>query len=220
MKTIAVLVLCFSMAAMAADKPRVYIDESNSWEVGGGVGGADGTIGGGGNGGARPQTAEIIKTFGERCPGVTINDRKEKADYVVMLQHEGGKAPFLKDNKVAVFNRDGDSILSHSTIALGSAVSDACTAITKDWAAHPAVDAAVNAGSAADTGESTVAITSTPAGADIEVNGKFVGNTPSSIELEPGDYTVTVKKDGYSGWQRTVKITGGSVNLVAELQKQ
>jgi len=218
--SIVVFVLCFSLAAIAADKPRVYITDSDSWEVGSGAGGVDGTIAAAGSGGARPQTAEIIKTFGERCPSVIINIRREKADYVVLLQHEGGKSLILHDNKVAVFNHYGDSILSHSTVTLGNAVSDACTAITKDWAEHPVVNASVDETPAAEATGTLVDIASTPVGADIEVNGNFVGDTPSSIHLDPGEYTVVVKKDGYAAWQRTIKITGGSVNLVAQLEKK
>ncbi len=37
---------------------------------------------------------------------------------------------------------------------------------------------------------STVSITSTPAGADIEVDGVFLGNTPSELPLAVGDRTV------------------------------
>lgn len=218
MKSVVVLVLCLSVAALAADKPRVYVDESQSWEVSSGVGGTDGSVGGAGGGGARPQTAEIIKTFGERCPNVMINDRKDKSDYVVLLEHEGGKSPFLRDNKVVVFNRDGDSILSNSTRTLGNAVTDACMAITKDWTAHPAVNAAVTPSS--DVSDTRLTITSSPSGADIEVNGKFVGSTPSSIHLDPGEYTVAVKKNGYAGWERSIKVTGGNVSLVAELEKK
>lgn len=45
-----------------------------------------------------------------------------------------------------------------------------------------------------------LSIPSTPAGADIEVDGGFVGNTPSMIEVSPGDHTVTVSKSGYKSW--------------------
>jgi len=132
-----VLVGCVVLGAVigsaAADKPRVYISDSKSWEISGGAGGADGAIGATGGGGDRPQTAEIIKTFGERCPAVTINNKKEKADYVVLLDHEGGKELVFRDNKVVVFNKDGDSIMSHSTRSLGNAVKDACGVIAEDW---------------------------------------------------------------------------------------
>ena len=221
MKTIAIgLLLLFALCAAGADNPRIYIEDSQSWEMKGSIGGTDDAFGGSTKGGARPQTAEIIKTFGERCQNVTINNRKDKADYIVMLQHEGGKDLILRDNKVVVFNRDGDSILSHSTRTLGNAVNDACAAITKDWAAHPAVNASVSQSAAPESTATRLEISSTPVGADIEIEGKFVGSTPSSVQLSPGEYHVTVTKAGFTGWERTVKVTGGSVNLVAELVKQ
>jgi len=128
-----VLLALASTLATATDKPRVFITDSKSWEISGGVGGTSDAIGGATSGGARPQTAEIIKTFGERCPAVIVNNKQEKADYVVLLDHEGGKPAILRDNKLAVFNKDGDSIISRSTRSLGNAVKDACTAIAEDW---------------------------------------------------------------------------------------
>src|SRR5258705_7122736 len=44
---------------------------------------------------------------------------------------QGGKGALHRDNKVAVFNSDGDSIASHSTRSLGNAVKDACDPIAK-----------------------------------------------------------------------------------------
>ena len=111
--------------------PRPLITDSKSWEISGGAGGTADGFGGASAGGARPQTAEIMKTFGERCPTVTINNKQEKADYVVLLDHEGGKEVVSRDNKVVVFNRDGDSIMSRSTRILGNAVKDACSAIAE-----------------------------------------------------------------------------------------
>src|SRR5215831_918691 len=102
-------------------------------DLGGAVGGSADGFGGAARGGDRPQTAEIIKTFGERCPSVIVNNKQEKADYVVLLDHEGGKPSILRDNKLAVFNKDGDSIISRSTRSLGNAVKDACGAIAEDW---------------------------------------------------------------------------------------
>ena len=129
----ACIVITVRMGAVAADKPRVFITDSKSWEISGGAGGTADGFGGASAGGARPQTAEIMKTFGERCPTVTINNKQEKADYVVLLDHEGGKEVVSRDNKVVVFNRDGDSIMSRSTRILGNAVKDACSAIAADW---------------------------------------------------------------------------------------
>jgi CRISPR/Cas system-associated exonuclease Cas4 (RecB family) len=65
-----------------------------------------------------------------------------------------------------------------------------------------------------------LSIASMPAGADIEVDGSFVGNTPSTIEVTPGDHTVSVSKSGYKSWERKLKASGGNVNLNAELEAQ
>jgi PEGA domain-containing protein len=218
-RLIFVTILVCAVSAAAAENPRVYIEDSQSWEVKAGVGGSDGAVGGGGGGGARPQTAEIVKTFGERCRNVTINNRKERADYVVLLQHEGGKNLIERDNKVVVYNREGDAILSRSTRSLGNSVTEACSAVMKDWMAHPSVNASVSESPATESTDTRLDVTSTPIGADIEVNGNFMGSTPSSLHLAPGEYTVSVKKAGYAGWQRKVKVVGGNVNLMAELEK-
>jgi len=61
---------------------------------------------------------------------------------------------------------------------------------------------------------------SDPSGADIEVDGSFVGNTPSDVQVTEGEHTVTVKKAGFKDWERKLKVTGGSsVHLNAELEK-
>jgi hypothetical protein len=118
--------------AQAQEKTRVYINESQSWEMTGGIGGSKDGFGGSLSGGARPQTAEIVKTFKERCPTFTITNKEDKANYTIVLQHEGGKDLVRRDNKFAVYNKDGDVIASGSTRSLGNAVKNACLAIDKD----------------------------------------------------------------------------------------
>ena len=113
-------------------KIRVFVTDSQSWEVHGGWGASNGSGGGSESGGARPQTAEVIKTFSERCPEVIVTNKQDLANYAVTLDHEGGKGALRKDNKVAVFRRDGDAILSKSTRELGNSVKEACSAILGD----------------------------------------------------------------------------------------
>jgi hypothetical protein len=73
-----------------------------------------------------------------------------------------------------------------------------------------------NAGPAA----AKLQIDSTPPGADIEVDGSFVGNTPSDVQIAEGDHTVVVKKSGFKNWERALKSSAGSnVHLTAELEK-
>lgn len=214
--------------AASGQKARVFISDSQSWEMSGNAGGSSDAFAAHSSGGARPQTAEIIKTFGERCPDVIINNKPDKADYVVLLDHEGGKGLVKRDNKMAVFNRDGDSIVSHSTRSLGNAVKDACDAITADWPARAAKSAAASQAaqpmtvadkSMGASSASKISVSSIPANADIEVDGNFVGNTPSLVEVTPGEHSVVVKKAGYKNWERKLKVTGGPVNVSAELEK-
>jgi len=63
-------------------------------------------------------------------------------------------------------------------------------------------------------------VESDPSGADIEVDGSFVGQTPSDIQVTGGDHTVVVKKTGLKDWERKLKVSSGSsVRLNAELEK-
>jgi PEGA domain len=210
-----------------AQKARVFITDSQSWQVTGNSGGSKDGFAGHTSGGARPQTAEIIKTFGERCSQVVVNNKQDKADYVVVLDHEGGKSILAHDNKVAVFNSDGDAIVSHSTRSLGTSVKDACEAIEKDWpsrvgkvAAQRQAPQLVTVSDKSPSAGSKIEVASTPANADIMLDGSFVGNTPSEIDVTPGDHTLTVSKSGFKAWERKFKATGGSVNINAELESQ
>ena len=65
---------------------------------------------------------------------------------------------------------------------------------------------------------SAVAVTSTPAGADIELDGAFVGSTPSTVTVTVGDHTITLKKSGFTPWERTIKVSGGNIQISADLQ--
>jgi hypothetical protein len=212
-----------------AQKARVFITDSQSWQMSGSSGGSSEGFAGHSSGGARPQTAEIIKTFGERCPQVVVNNKQDKADYVVVLDHEGGKSILAKDNKVAVFNGDGDAIVSHSTRSVGTSVKDACEAISKDWPSRvgkvtaqrqAAQLVAVSDKSVTLSVANKIAVSSTPANADIALDGSFVGNTPSEIDVTAGDHTLTISKSGFKSWERKFKATGGNVNISAELESQ
>ncbi|MGA7889142.1 MAG: PEGA domain-containing protein [Candidatus Sulfotelmatobacter sp.] len=70
------------------------------------------------------------------------------------------------------------------------------------------------------TASAKLQLESDPPGADIEVDGSFVGNTPSDVQVAEGDHTVTVKKSGFKDWERKLKVSrGSSVHLNAELEK-
>jgi hypothetical protein len=51
---------------------------------------------------------------------------------------------------------------------------------------------------------------SEPQGADIYVDGKFVGNTPSALNLAPGSHDLRVESEKRKPWTRTLDVTAGS----------
>lgn len=82
-----------------------------------------------------------------------------------------------------------------------------------------ATPAAAPQGSA-PASQASLLIDSTPPGADIEIDGSFVGNTPSSVSATPGSHEITVTKKGFAPWTRKLNVTGGSIHLSAELEQQ
>jgi len=87
----------------------------------------------------------------------------------------------------------------------------------------PAAVAPISASTAPSTApvsaQASLNIESTPLGADIEVDGAFVGNTPSTVTVAPGSHQIAVKKKGFVDWTKTLNVTGGSIHLNAELEQ-
>jgi hypothetical protein len=62
-----------------------------------------------------------------------------------------------------------------------------------------------------------ISVTSPVAAAEIEVDGVFVGNTPTTLHLAPGTHRIAVKH-GMKAWERMLQVTSGStVSLNAVL---
>jgi hypothetical protein len=68
--------------------------------------------------------------------------------------------------------------------------------------------------------DASIDISSSPSGADVELDGSFVGDTPSAVGVLPGDHTISVKRSGYRIWEKKIKITSGKVSISAELEPE
>jgi hypothetical protein len=86
--------------------------------------------------------------------------------------------------------------------------------------AVPAPAAPSAAQPASPAAQASLSIDSTPPGADIEIDGAFVGNAPSTVAVAPGSHQITVKKKGFTDWTKTLNVTGGTVHLSAELDQE
>lgn len=87
-----------------------------------------------------------------------------------------------------------------------------------DLAKFGPADAQPKATVAADSAKAMLEIASTPLGCDIEIDGNFVGNTPSTLSLAPGEHTIKVSKNGFKSWERKMTTSSGSVKLAPELE--
>jgi hypothetical protein len=88
--------------------------------------------------------------------------------------------------------------------------------------APPSAAPAPSSGIAQSNPEAVASIqfSSDPGGAEITVDGNYVGNTPSLIKLKPGTHSVKITKNGYAPWVRSINTEGGeSRNIAADLEK-
>ena len=63
-------------------------------------------------------------------------------------------------------------------------------------------------------------VSSTPDGADIEIDGNFVGSTPSTLGVAAGPHQISVKKAGFKPWQREITVSSGHIKIDAMLESQ
>ena len=125
----------------------------------------------------------------------------------------------------AKFGAVGTGEAASAAAASAAPVSSAAPASAPSGPSAPASEASAPAApqgaNPARAGEpSTVAVKSTPDGADITVDGKYVGSTPSTLRLAVGDHAIVVEKAGFKSWQRTVTVSeGGNINVDATLEK-
>lgn len=66
--------------------------------------------------------------------------------------------------------------------------------------------------------EAQLEISSTPSGAEIEIDGNFVGNTPSTLGVSSGEHVIVVKKAGYKSFEKKLITSSGKITITAELE--
>ncbi len=224
MKICVALFTLLAIAALAQDQPKVYLtaaSKGSNWNA------------------HRDQSIELTKDFQKQCPDVRVTTVPEKADYTVTLNHiEHG---VVRDNQLEVSNKDGDVLQTREKGSIKNNVKNACELILGDWrkgnhstapdpkpvqdnqkANAPQEQPFDSSPSEATTASqpAKLSVSSVPPDADIEIDGSFVGNTPSDVQVPEGEHNVVVTKKGYTSWKRMMKISAGSsVHINAELEK-
>jgi hypothetical protein len=112
---------------------------------------------------------------------------------------------------------DGDREVNLGGVGAGLAPA---AAPAQPVAAQPAPRSAAAPVEVAAEDMTTVVVKSTPDGADVTVDGKYMGSTPSTLRLAPGDHAIVIEKSGYKTWQRTMSVNpGGIVTIDATLAR-
>src|SRR3972149_126878 len=55
-------------------------------------------------------------------------------------------------------------------------------------------------------GTGLLAADSFPKGAEVFINGKLTTATDDTLNMEPGEYFIEIKKDGFHTWSKTVQV--------------
>lgn len=147
--------------------------------------------------------------------GATFDARKEKHGLTILYRDSKGKEVKQSYQLVATTAVPpvGASQLAASRVATQSGT-----------APNSAAEAATSPGpgwvQVVNPEKVRCNFSSTPPGAEITVDGRYVGNTPSEVGLSTGTHTVVFALSGFSQWKRDLAVLPGSdLNVSAVLQK-
>jgi PEGA domain-containing protein len=106
---------------------------------------------------------------------------------------------------------DGDMQLDRARFQSVQSASAPPTAAAPSTVASPAPD---------QTAGAQLEVSSIPSGAEIEIDGNFVGSTPSTVGATAGQHQLAVKKKGFKPWEKKVSISSGHVKIEAALETE
>jgi hypothetical protein len=66
----------------------------------------------------------------------------------------------------------------------------------------------------------TLKVSSTPANAEVSVDGHLTGSTPYVFHVQAGEHTVVIRMAGFQPWQGTVRVGNDTAKVEANLLKQ
>ena len=147
--------------------------------------------------------------------GESFDARKEKHGLTVYYQDDYGKP---RKQLYALLSADAKAGPTPAVAPAAAAPVAPHPALIPDRGTAPAPPAPASTGIPRQTVKCSV--TSTPAGAEITLDGRFVGSTPSVLALPPGTHVVIVSTPGFAPWRRDLTVSPGSeLTVSAVLQK-
>jgi len=140
--------------------------------------------------------------------GGVYDARREKHGVMVYYIDDNGKAR----SQLYAFVAEDKNAVANITMSAPAAPGDASSENAKQASASEPATGRV--------GETVkCSFSSTPSGADVLLDGRFVGSTPSVLGITTGTHVVVVSMAGFTQWKRELAVTPGSdltVNAILE----
>jgi len=161
--------------------------------------------------------------------GESFDARKEKHGITVYYVDDKGKE---RRQLYALVDAAGKSGAPAAAAGVAAQPAPAAAAPRQSSAAAAAASASGASASAPSAGSLQATppekmekvkcdFSSTPAGAEITLDGRYVGSTPSEIAITTGEHVVLFSMPGFIQWKRELTVLPGSVLTVsAILQKE
>jgi hypothetical protein len=155
--------------------------------------------------------------------GALVALSKSKKHYVGLIWADGDKKGGLviqcdkneyRGILAALEGITGKKAVDSDAFPVKSATATAAEQDKPTVSPHPVPAAAL---AAVLTVSATLEISSTPPDADIELDGSFAGNTPSSVGVEAGEHIIKISKSGFNPWERKIKSSTGTARVSANL---
>jgi hypothetical protein len=158
--------------------------------------------------------------------GETFEARREKKGITIYYVDDNGKAR----RQLYTLVNDGGKAGPPPAVAVATPPSSApADNVTRPISTPPAISAPVQSSPVQTPAVATSSVplvkvkcdfTSTPPGAEISVDWRYVGNTPSEIGLSAGTHIVVISMPGFAEWKRELTVGSDSqVNVAATLEK-
>jgi hypothetical protein len=154
--------------------------------------------------------------------GESFDAKRAKRGLEVYYVDDKGKERKQLYTLVAADGRNGLPPTAASAIAVPQAPQPAAAPVQSSSAPAPVPAVSSTQKITPDKAEKVKCnFTSTPPGAEITLDGNYVGSTPSEINLSTGTHAVVLSMPGFAQWKRDLTVIPGSdLTVGAILQKQ
>ncbi len=154
--------------------------------------------------------------------GETFDAKREKRGLTVYYVDDKGKA---RKQLYTLVDKDMDGKARPPATSVAVATQPARTAVAPAQGAPAPAPVPAVASTQKITPDKAEKVkcnfTSTPPGAEITLDGNYVGSTPSEINLSAGNHSVVLSMPGFAQWKRDLTVMPGSdLTVGAILQKQ